>query len=128
MLLRNSEGSMSLDTEALVGPKEIGASPLMTLFSKGYSDEKRVSESLKEACFKHHFSDYGRGVSFYRTTELYEIILAGLPDVYRAEIWLIFSGAIHQKVTNPFLFKELANTTSTHFDHENTMDEIERDL
>lgn len=41
-----------------------------------------------------------RGVSFYRTTELYELMLEGLPDVYRCELWLIFSGAIHQVAYN----------------------------
>jgi hypothetical protein len=59
---------------------------------------------------------------------LYELILNGLPDKFRCELWLIFSGAIHQKVTNPFLFKELVNTECNESDHENTMDEIERDL
>ncbi len=107
---------------------ENGSSPLMTLFSQEYSDERKVSEATKESQWKHHFSDYGRGVSLYRTTELYELILNGLPDKYRCELWLMFSGAIHQKVTNPFMFKELSTTESPDCDHEITMDEIERDL
>lgn len=36
----------------------------------------------------------------YRTTEIYELILEGLPDKYRCELWLIFSGAIHQVKNN----------------------------
>ena len=66
------------------------------------------------------------GVSIYKTTELYELILEGLPDKYRCELWLVFSGAIHQKNTNPFLYKNLVNQSEDDF--EVTMDEIERDL
>jgi hypothetical protein len=62
----------------------------------------------------------------YRTTELYELILNGLPDKYRCELWLIFSGATHQKTTNPLLYKNLVNQPADDF--EITMDEIERDL
>jgi hypothetical protein len=62
----------------------------------------------------------------YKTTELYELILEGLPDKYRCELWLVYSGAIHQKHTNPFLYKNLVNQPEDEF--EVTMDEIERDL
>ncbi|CAF0720682.1 unnamed protein product, partial [Brachionus calyciflorus] len=66
------------------------------------------------------------GISMYRTTEIYELILEGLPDKLRCELWLIFSGAIHQKNTNPFVYKNLVNQPADEF--EVTMDEIERDL
>ena len=62
----------------------------------------------------------------YRTTEIYELILKGLPDQFRCELWLIFSGAIHQRNTNPFLYKNLTEQSADDF--EVTMDEIERDL
>ena len=62
----------------------------------------------------------------YRTTEIYELILKGLPDQFRCELWLIFSGAIHQRNTNPFLYKNLTEQPADDF--EVTMDEIERDL
>jgi hypothetical protein len=68
-------------------------SSLMIMFCQSaYSDEKKAQESIKEANWQKHFSDYGRGISFYRTTELYELILDGIPDKYRCELWLIFSG------------------------------------
>lgn len=63
----------------------------------------------------------------YRTTELYELILEGLPDKFRSELWLIFSGAIHERDTNPFLYRNLC-TDAANDDYEVTMDEIERDL
>jgi hypothetical protein len=36
-----------------------------------------------------------RGVSLYRTNELYELILDGIPDKFRCELWVLFSGALH---------------------------------
>jgi hypothetical protein len=98
----------------------------MPLFCMAYSNEKREREEMKEKHWTKHFSEYGHGISFYRTTELYELILEGLPDKYRSELWLIFSGALHQKNTNPFLYKKLVNQPEDDF--EVTMDEIERDL
>ena len=50
-------------------------SSLMPLFCQEYSDEKRTREAIKEANWKKHFSDYGRGISLYRTNELYELCL-----------------------------------------------------
>ena len=35
----------------------------------------------------------------YRTVKTHDLILKGVPDSLRAEVWLIFSGAINQ-VTN----------------------------
>ena len=69
---------------------------LMPLFSKEYSEEKLAQQSITEDNWLKHFEEYGRGISFYRTSELYELILDGLPDKLRCELWLIFSGAIHQ--------------------------------
>ena len=68
----------------------------MPLFYKEVSEEKQAQQSIKEDNWQKHFNEYGRGISFYRTTDLYELILDGLPDKLRCELWLIFSGAIHQ--------------------------------
>ncbi|CAF1039084.1 unnamed protein product [Brachionus calyciflorus] len=60
MLLNNQEGAVppvDIDNENN-GFEQ--TSPLMELFSKGYTDEKRVRESTKEAEWKSHFSEYGR--------------------------------------------------------------------
>ena len=131
MLLNNEECSVPpVDLAGLDQLVEKQTSSLMPLFCQEYSDEKRVREALKEANWKKHFSDYGRGISLYRTTELYELILDGLPDKNRCELWLIFSGAINQKITNPFLYKNLVNSEPPEADESYaiTMDEIERDL
>lgn len=74
--------------------------------AESYSDAKKSIEEAKEANWMRHFSEYGRGVSMYRTTEIYELILDGIPDKLRCELWLNFSGAIHQVsrlVINPVM-------------------------
>jgi len=101
-------------------------SPLMHLFCQAYSDEKKERETVKEKKWNKHFQDYGRGVSMYRTNELYELNLDGLPDKHRCELWLMFSGAIHQKETNKRLYGNLLKQPEGDFHV--TMDEIERDL
>lgn len=68
----------------------------LSVMAESYSTEKKSIEEAKEVNWKRHFSEYGRGVSMYRTTEIYELILDGIPDKLRCELWLTFSGAIHQ--------------------------------
>ena len=36
----------------------------------------------------------------YRTVKTHDLILKGVPDSLRAEVWLIFSGAINQVTTD----------------------------
>ena len=36
---------------------------------------------------------YFRGMCMYRTHRTHELILKGLPEKYRGEMWMLFSGA-----------------------------------
>lgn len=73
------------------------------------------------------FNQFGRGVSQFRTTDLANLILEGIPVSLRHEIWMIFSGAIHDMEMNPGQYEDLVersmlkSSTAVH-------DEIERDL
>jgi len=69
--------------------------PLYLQFNDTYTEERQALEKLKEASWNTHFTVYGRGSMMYRTNELYELIFQGIPDSLRNELWLIFSGAIH---------------------------------
>ena len=73
-----------------------------------------------------HFIEYGRGITCYRVAKTRDLILQGIPDELRNELWLLYSGAINEKETNPGYYEKLV---------ENSMavqnvasDEIERDL
>ncbi|UJR21588.1 hypothetical protein I4U23_024670 [Adineta vaga] len=103
--------------------------PLYLQFNTNYSDERLALEKLKEASWHTHFLTHGRGSTIYRTNELYELIFQGIPDSLRNELWLIFSGAIHDKAANPKIYLKLVHESSLmKTGHESTNDEIERDL
>ncbi|CAF1266589.1 unnamed protein product [Rotaria sordida] len=103
--------------------------PLYLQFKSNDTEERRAQEKLKEDLWNTHFSTYGRGSTMYRTNELYELIFQGIPDSLRNELWLIFSGAIHEKAANINIYQKLVHESSlVKTDHDSTNDEIERDL
>lgn len=74
-----------------------------------------------------HFRDYGRGISMFRTTAVINLIVEGIPEKLRQEIWMIFSGAIHEKEMHPGLYEDLVEKAAC-IQHSSTHDEIDRDL
>lgn len=61
---------------------------LVTLFSLF----AQAKEFLKEQAWKNHFAEYGQGVCMYRTEKTKELVLKGIPESMRGELWLLFSG------------------------------------
>lgn len=66
--------------------------PLIRLYPRKLTSEGRLKEVKSEKLWERYFIEYGRGVSLYRTTELTNLILKGVPDGLRREVWMIFSG------------------------------------
>lgn len=52
----------------------------------------QAKEFLKEQGWKNHFAEYGEGVCMYRTEKTKELVLKGIPESMRGELWLLFSG------------------------------------
>lgn len=52
----------------------------------------QAKEFLKEQAWKNHFTEYGQGVCMYRTEKTKELVLQGIPENMRGELWLLFSG------------------------------------
>lgn len=52
----------------------------------------KAKEFLKEQTWKNHFAEYGQGVCMYRTEKTKELVLKGIPESMRGELWLLFSG------------------------------------
>lgn len=71
-------------------------------------------------------SEVGRGVSMYQTTGGSELVVNGIPESLRGELWSVFSGSILQKVQNKGLYEKLVKKALSSKNQAN--DEIERDL
>ncbi|KAH8258757.1 hypothetical protein KR038_007718 [Drosophila bunnanda] len=100
---------------------------LMNTFKTQFSAEIVRKQEEKLVRWEAHFRDFGRGIGMFRTTDVINLIVEGIPDQLRQEIWLIFSGAIHDKEMNPGLYEDLVEKAAcikNCFAH----DEIDRDL
>ncbi|XP_033161492.1 TBC1 domain family member 9 isoform X1 [Drosophila mauritiana] len=100
---------------------------LMNTFKTQFSAEIIQKQEEKMVRWEAHFRDFGRGIGMFRTTDVINLIVEGIPDKLRQEIWLIFSGAIHDKEMNPGLYEDLVEKAAcikNCFAH----DEIDRDL
>lgn len=87
---------------------------------------RAAANDVKNKLWELHFQEYGRGVAMYRTQKLQELVIKGIPAGLRGELWLTFSGALHQLRASPGKYAEYVNSCneSTSF----AADEIERDL
>lgn len=85
-----------------------------------------AKELVKLNLWNLHFIEFGRGISCYRVEKTRDLILAGIPDELRGELWMLYSGAINEKENNPGYYKWLVEQSKGL--HSVASDEIERDL
>uniref|UniRef100_A0A8C0ZXV3 TBC1 domain family member 9B n=1 Tax=Castor canadensis TaxID=51338 RepID=A0A8C0ZXV3_CASCN len=95
-------------------------SPMEDLGAKG------AKEKMKEESWNIHFFEYGRGMCMYRTARTRELVLKGIPESLRGELWLLFSGAWNEMVTHPGYYTELVEKSMGKYSL--ATEEIERDL
>ncbi|KAM4826775.1 TBC1 domain family member 9B isoform 2-T2 [Thomomys bottae] len=95
-------------------------SPVEELGAKG------AKEKMKEESWNIHFFEYGRGMCMYRTARTRELVLKGIPESLRGELWLLFSGAWNEMVTHPGYYSELVEKSTGKYSL--ATEEIERDL
>jgi len=103
--------------------------PCEALMHTFYEKVDRMSEATKEILWEKHFSNFGRGVSMFRTQELYgDLLIKGIPDKLRCEVWMTLSGAVHEKIAhgNGYYASMVEQSSSAPKTLAN--DEIERDL
>uniref|UniRef100_H3BZT1 TBC1 domain family member 8B n=1 Tax=Tetraodon nigroviridis TaxID=99883 RepID=H3BZT1_TETNG len=121
------------DVTLMVGQKDsskaVSTEALMTVFHPQdveNLDPKMLKEKMKEQSWNIHFSEYGRGTSMFFTRKTRDLIVRGVPEALRGELWMLFSGAVNDMATHPGYYSELVEQslgTSTL-----ATDEIERDL
>ncbi|KAI2657150.1 TBC1 domain family member 9B [Labeo rohita] len=102
---------------------------LLQIYQQDVPEElgpKVTREKMKEESWNIHFFEFGRGVCMYRTSKTRELVLNGIPESLRGELWLLFSGAQNEMSTHPGYYASLVEqamgkcTLAT--------EEIERDL
>lgn len=92
-----------------------------------YSDSYITSsEVVKEHKWNLHFSDFGRGTCVYRTSKEYELVIQGIPDSLRVDLWMLFSGAQYDYDLFPGHYEQLLIKNQGR--HSLATEEIERDL
>ncbi|TKS65021.1 TBC1 domain family member 9B [Collichthys lucidus] len=87
---------------------------------------KAMKEKMKEEAWNIHFSEFGRGVCMYRTSRTRELVLNGIPESLRGELWLLFSGAQNEMATHPGYYGDLVEQAMGLCSL--ATEEIERDL
>ncbi|XP_061778897.1 TBC1 domain family member 9 isoform X2 [Nerophis lumbriciformis] len=123
----SSEGERSFNLNDSSVPTATQA--LMTMYRRRSPEEfnpKLAKEFLKEQAWKNHFTEYGQGVCMYRTDKTKELVLKGIPEAMRGELWLLFSGAINEMATNPGYYEDLVERSMGKYNL--ATEEIERDL
>ncbi|CAK6958609.1 TBC1 domain family member 9 [Scomber scombrus] len=102
---------------------------LMTMYRRRSPEEfnpKLAKEFLKEQAWKNHFTEFGQGVCMYRTEKTKDLVLKGIPESMRGELWLLFSGAINEMATHPGYYEDLVEKSMGKYNL--ATEEIERDL
>uniref|UniRef100_A0AAQ4Q4Z9 TBC1 domain family member 9B n=1 Tax=Gasterosteus aculeatus aculeatus TaxID=481459 RepID=A0AAQ4Q4Z9_GASAC len=84
------------------------------------------SSSSPEEAWNIHFSEFGRGVCMYRTSRTRELVLNGIPESLRGELWLLFSGAQNEMATHSGYYGDLVEQAMGLCSL--ATEEIERDL
>uniref|UniRef100_UPI0037E83F47 TBC1 domain family member 9B isoform X3 n=1 Tax=Semicossyphus pulcher TaxID=241346 RepID=UPI0037E83F47 len=87
---------------------------------------KAMKEKMKEEAWNIHFSEFGRGVCMYRTSRTRELVLNGIPERLRGELWLLFSGAQNEMAAHPGYYGDLVEQAMGLCSL--ATEEIERDL
>ncbi|XP_037328357.2 TBC1 domain family member 9 [Pungitius pungitius] len=102
---------------------------LMTMYRRRSPEEfnpKLAKEFLKEQAWKNHFAEYGQGVCMYRTEKTRDLVLKGIPESMRGDLWLLFSGAINEMATHPGYYEDVVEKSMGKYNL--ATEEIERDL
>ncbi|XP_036596343.1 TBC1 domain family member 8B [Trichosurus vulpecula] len=89
-------------------------------------DSKMLKEKMKEQSWNILFVEYGRGISMFRTKKTRDLVVRGIPETLRGELWLLFSGAINDMSTNPGYYADMVERSLGTYTV--ATDEIERDL
>lgn len=52
----------------------------------------KIKQRAKEVEWDLYFKEHGKGVSMYKTKDLVKMVLVGIPESLKSNLWLTFSG------------------------------------
>nr|XP_023490137.1 TBC1 domain family member 8B isoform X2 [Equus caballus] len=90
------------------------------------SDNIELKEKMKEQSWNILFAECGRGVSMFRTKKTRDLVVRGIPETLRGELWMLFSGAVNDMAANPGYYAEVVEQSLGTSNL--ATEEIERDL
>uniref|UniRef100_A0AAQ4QZL4 TBC1 domain family member 9B n=1 Tax=Gasterosteus aculeatus aculeatus TaxID=481459 RepID=A0AAQ4QZL4_GASAC len=99
---------------------------LLQLYHQDAREDLGPKAKMKEEAWNIHFSEFGRGVCMYRTSRTRELVLNGIPESLRGELWLLFSGAQNEMATHSGYYGDLVEQAMGLCSL--ATEEIERDL
>ncbi|XP_016004014.1 TBC1 domain family member 8B isoform X4 [Rousettus aegyptiacus] len=109
--------------------KTLNTEALMTVFhpqNLEILNSKMLKEKMKEQSWNILFSECGRGVSMFRTKRSRDLVIRGIPETLRGELWMLFSGAVNDMAVNPGYYAEVVEQSLGTYNL--ATEEIERDL
>ncbi|XP_066515704.1 TBC1 domain family member 8B isoform X2 [Hoplias malabaricus] len=119
------------EEDVMVGQSQmaVSAEALMNDFHPQDSenlDPKMLKERMKEQSWQIHFSEYERGSGMFCTKKTRDLVVRGIPESLRGELWLLFSGAVNDMAAHPGYYTALLDKCMG--SSSLACDEIERDL
>ncbi|XP_048192831.1 TBC1 domain family member 8B [Perognathus longimembris pacificus] len=109
--------------------KTVSTEALMTVFHPQNLEtlnSKVLKEKMKEQLWNILFSECGRGISMFRTRKTRDLVVRGIPETLRGELWMLFSGACNDMAANPGYYSEVVEQSLGTSNM--ATEEIERDL
>ncbi|XP_068124360.1 TBC1 domain family member 8 isoform X2 [Hyperolius riggenbachi] len=123
-LMLNQNMESGIEKEKL----STNAEAFMATFHQTGSERPTATtrEEIKERLWQDHFDEYGRTVCMFRTEKIRKLVAMGIPESLRGELWLIFSDAVTDLVTQPDYYARLVEESMGKCCM--VTEEIERDL
>ncbi|XP_019573267.2 TBC1 domain family member 8B isoform X1 [Rhinolophus sinicus] len=109
--------------------KTVNTEALMTVFHPQNLEtlnSKMLKEKMKEQSWNILFAECGRGVSMFRTKKTQDLVIRGIPETLRGELWMLFSGAVNDMAANPGYYADVVEQSLGTCNL--ATEEIERDL
>lgn len=79
------------------------------------SKEMKETQEAKLIKWENHFKEFGRGIQMFRTSDTANLVIEGIPDLLRQEVWMNLSGAVHTKQMSPGLYEDLVEKVMKYF-------------